>query len=216
MALVPPGVNMAMAFTGGGGGDGVLWVVESRIISTPPSSPALGQQWIVGPSATGVWAGHDNEIAEWDGTQWVFHTPSEGDIAYVIDEKAYYGWNGTFWFPVSCCPTRLLATYSDGAYHAIAAIPVPDNELWMIDVKALGRRTDAPDRGAYFRRAAFYREGGGAVIREGPTDTSFNRESDGRYNVTLEPSGNNIEIRVRGVAGHTVNWSVAYTIEEVS
>lgn len=215
MAIMPPGVNMAMALTGGGGGGGVLWAVESKTVSTPPPSPAINEQYIVGPSATGAWAGHDNEIATWDGIQWVFTTPSEGDLAYVKDEQEYYGWNGTFWFPVACCPTVVQDTYFDDDYHVIAAIPVPQNRVIFVRVEAVCRRTDAIDRGQFVRQAGFWRETGN-VAREGTTNTPFTRRSVGRYNVTLEPSGTTIEIRVRGRAGHTVNWSVAYTTEEVT
>ena len=216
MALIPPGVNMALAGAGGGGGGGVLWIVESKSYSSPPGVPALDDQYIVKSPGSGVWLGHDNEIAKWDGTSWIFTAPLEGDLAYVKDEDAYYGWNGLIWFPLSCCPKRFVATYFDGAYHAIGVISVPDDRVIHIVVRVAARRTDASDRAGYTRWGLFYREGGGACFRQGPTSTPFARESDGRYDVTLEPSGNTIEIRVRGRAGHTVNWSVAYTTEEVS
>jgi len=52
---------------------------------TDPSglSPSAGDRWIVGSGAVGVWAGKDNDIAEWDGIDWLYATPEEGWITYV-------------------------------------------------------------------------------------------------------------------------------------
>ena len=33
-------------------------------LSAPPGSPSEGDRYIVGPSATGDWSGHDGEIAD--------------------------------------------------------------------------------------------------------------------------------------------------------
>lgn len=214
MSVYPPNVNMIPAGSAGGGGGGA-WTVQSKTISTPPGSPGLQQSWIVGPSGTDAWSGHDNEIATWDGESWIFTAPGVGDLAYVVDEFSYWGWNGSFWFPASCCPISAEATYSDGDYHAIASIPMPDGEVWLVKVNAVCRRTDSAGRGGFICEGVFYREGGG-VVREGTVNTRLTRRSDGRYNVTLEPSGNNIEVLVRGASGQVLNWSVDYAaVEEV-
>ena len=38
-------------------------VVESRTITAPPVLPLEGEAWIVPAAATGLWAGHSDEIA---------------------------------------------------------------------------------------------------------------------------------------------------------
>src|SRR4030042_3147984 len=51
------------------------------ILSTPPTTPALGDRYIVGPSATGAWAGRDGDIAvctNATGPVWAFSTPTYG------------------------------------------------------------------------------------------------------------------------------------------
>lgn len=59
--------------------------VKSRTITAPPGSPAPGDTYIVGVSATGAWAGKDGRFAAWlDGT-WTFTTPTSGWLAYVVD-----------------------------------------------------------------------------------------------------------------------------------
>ncbi len=55
--------------------------VIDRLV-TPPGSPSTGDRYIVAPSATGAWAGQDNDIAVWGGSAWTFTTPAEGWIVY--------------------------------------------------------------------------------------------------------------------------------------
>lgn len=71
--------------------------VDDRIF-TPPGSPANGDRYLInGGTATGAWASHDNEIAEWNGSSWDFTVPTSGYRVRVDDEKVYYGWNGAAW-----------------------------------------------------------------------------------------------------------------------
>jgi hypothetical protein len=62
----------------------------SSIISattTDPPSAADGDTYIVPPGATGAWAGHEGESAEWDDEEndWVFTEVPDGTIVYVED-----------------------------------------------------------------------------------------------------------------------------------
>lgn len=66
---------------------GVHLSVKDRDLTAPPGSPASGDTYIVGASATGAWATHDGKIALWDGAAWVFHTPRLGWVAYIEDEE---------------------------------------------------------------------------------------------------------------------------------
>lgn len=68
---------------------GFQLAVLDRGLTSPPGSPADGDRYIVATSATGAWAGHDNEIAVWDDdeSEWVFYAPSYGWRAVVLDES---------------------------------------------------------------------------------------------------------------------------------
>jgi Protein of unknown function (DUF2793) len=46
--------------------------------ATPPAAPVDGQCWIVGPGATGDWAGRENALAGWSAGRWHFIAPSMG------------------------------------------------------------------------------------------------------------------------------------------
>ena len=77
---------------------GLLAAVLDKDLATPPSTPNSGDRYIVGASATGDWSGHDNEIAEYDGSAWQFTTPVEGMQVFVKDEDDQYFYNGSAWF----------------------------------------------------------------------------------------------------------------------
>lgn len=52
--------------------------------STPPSTPAAGQAWIVGPNPTAEWLGHETRIAGWQAGSWHFLNPLTGMQVYDI------------------------------------------------------------------------------------------------------------------------------------
>ena len=59
----------------------VQLTVESRTLTAPPATVSgdVGKRWIVAASATGDWAGHDDDIALCTAAGlWRFITPREG------------------------------------------------------------------------------------------------------------------------------------------
>ena len=67
-------------------------------LATPPGSPTTGDRYLVIATATGLWAGQEDDIAEWDGTQWVFYTPVTGWQLSVDDETdGIYYYGGSAW-----------------------------------------------------------------------------------------------------------------------
>jgi hypothetical protein len=82
--------------------------VKSRIVTAPPGSPANGDAYIVGPSATGAWAGQDKSVAVWTtdnpatpGGLWEFHVPNAGWLAYSDADTGFYSYSGTAWAVLS-------------------------------------------------------------------------------------------------------------------
>lgn len=64
--------------------------VLDKDLTAPPASPNTGDRYWIAPGATGDWAGHDYEIAEWNGSAWDFEPVTDGDFAYVTDEDVFY------------------------------------------------------------------------------------------------------------------------------
>ncbi|CAM4015118.1 DUF2793 domain-containing protein [Geobacillus stearothermophilus] len=71
--------------------------VKNRITTTPPTTPAVGDRYIIPSGATGAWSGQTGKIAEWNGSAWDLYTPQTGWTCYVDDEQKIYSWNGTAW-----------------------------------------------------------------------------------------------------------------------
>lgn len=61
--------------------------VETSTLSAPPASPADGGLWLVASGATGDWASHDTELAQYIGGAWQFHSPFEGLLLWLKDEN---------------------------------------------------------------------------------------------------------------------------------
>ena len=71
--------------------------VIDKDLTAPPGSPSEGDRYIVGPSATGAWSGHDDDIAEYSESAWEFYTPAEGWRVDIKDENVVYRYSGTSW-----------------------------------------------------------------------------------------------------------------------
>lgn len=77
---------------------GITWEeMVKDMLSTPPDTPSSGDRYIVKPTGTGAWEGHDNEIAEYNGTSWEFEDAVESMAVYVDEENSFYYFNGTDW-----------------------------------------------------------------------------------------------------------------------
>lgn len=75
--------------------------VEDKDVTDPSTlSPSIGERWIIGIGAIGVWSGKDNQIAEWDGSTWIYTVPNEGFATWVEDEDVIYVYNGTVWVKI--------------------------------------------------------------------------------------------------------------------
>jgi len=77
----------------------VMLAVKDRDLSAPPSSPALGDRYLVKAVGTGAFAGKDNRIGQYDTGGWNFYAPQEGWTCYVQDEQVLIAWDGTAWQP---------------------------------------------------------------------------------------------------------------------
>ncbi len=66
-------------------------------LATPPGSPTTDDRYLVVATATGDWVGREKDIAEWDGSAWVFTTPNIGFAVWIEDVGRQKVYNGTNW-----------------------------------------------------------------------------------------------------------------------
>lgn len=74
----------------------------------PPSTPTEGDRHIVGPSPTGVWAGHQADVAVARPGGWIFVAPVAGWLAWVRDIDRLMVFDGDAW--VSAVDTAVNPT----------------------------------------------------------------------------------------------------------
>jgi len=75
------------------------WAVENQTTTSPPALGPAGEQYVIGPAATGAWAGHDGKIAWRPATDasFVITTPFVGELVYDKDLGYRVEWSGTAW-----------------------------------------------------------------------------------------------------------------------
>lgn len=76
-----------------------LPAVLDKDLSTPPVSNTNGDRYIIGPNATGAWAGYENYVAEYDDG-WSLGGINAGTAVQVTDESLMYLFSGTAWYPI--------------------------------------------------------------------------------------------------------------------
>ena len=121
--------------------------VLDNTISDPSTiiEPNYDDSYLVPAGAVGVWAGQDNNIATWDGEQWLFYTPSSGDSTTVLtgpNAGYVYTFDGLVW--------NITLTTSPGAtpfFIAGSAVDAGGNKTSTI--ARVGPVTLGSNSGAY-------------------------------------------------------------------
>tara|TARA_R110000824_G_scaffold366730_2_gene555666 strand:- start:203510 stop:204223 length:714 start_codon:yes stop_codon:yes gene_type:complete len=86
--------------------------VESRMLAAPPATPDEGERYIVAASASGAWAGHEDDLAAWIDGAWMFVAPQMGWRAFDAAADAFVFYNGSGWIAE---PAGSGATSAHGA-----------------------------------------------------------------------------------------------------
>lgn len=99
--------------------------VLDKDLNDPPTGQSTGDRYLIStspPTATGAWAGHDNDFCEWNGSSWDFAPVSEGMACWVEDEDIVYVYNGTVWVKFGATTTHNNQLgLNDGDYKHLTA-----------------------------------------------------------------------------------------------
>jgi hypothetical protein len=69
---------------------GSVLSVLSKETTAPPTSPGIGDAYLVLAGATGDWASHPDELTIWTARGWRYVVPAIGMLVFVEDEAGYY------------------------------------------------------------------------------------------------------------------------------
>jgi hypothetical protein len=91
--------------------------------TAPPGSPVAGMRYVVSASGTaGAFVGHENDVAEYNGTAWVFQPPNEGFTLRDEDRDEFYTFDGATW-------GRFAATVD---HSALSGLDTDDHEQYIL------------------------------------------------------------------------------------
>lgn len=99
--------------------------VESMTASTPPGGAVAGQCWVVAPAATGIWSGHDGQLACLTSGGWRFVIPRNGTRVLCTADGRGYTHDGTVWLADAVRPDGVYISGSRVVAARQAAIADP-------------------------------------------------------------------------------------------
>jgi len=105
--------------------------IKDRDLTAPPGSEVDGDTYIPAATATGAWAGKEDNIAIFDNG-YKFVAPDEGMVLYVDDEKVLIEYDGTNW--IFQRPTKLNILVKTSGYTVLVA----DNGKMLTNTGASG------------------------------------------------------------------------------
>lgn len=95
-----------------------FFAVATATTLAPPGSPPIGGFYLIPPSATGAWAGHDNQIAVWRGSTdgWQFIAPPvAAEVSTADTQLQYRKLSGGTWAVIQAAPLDMFVWAVQGA-----------------------------------------------------------------------------------------------------
>ena len=88
--------------------------VASATRSSPPSTPANGESYIIPSGASGAWSSHVGAIAQWLNGAWKYYTPVEGASLVAADNNKTYKFQDSAWRTDVVCGNVIIDTAGKG------------------------------------------------------------------------------------------------------
>lgn len=98
--------------------------------NAPPGAPTTGQYYLVGTSGSGAWAGHNNDLAYWNGTAWEFYGEYEGATVYNRATDLQVSWSGSAWVGISASSLIEYNTPGSFTWNKPATGVMAKIEVW--------------------------------------------------------------------------------------
>ncbi len=96
---------------------------------------------------------------------------------------------------------------TDATQTVLATVEVPDDTTLTLTVWVSAFRTGTEEVAGFQRRIVAKRFGGGGAALVDLPDEDFERLENSAWDVDVDVSGNNVEVKVTGEAAKTINWT---------
>ena len=103
---------------------------------------------------------------------------------------------------------RATITTTNATFTLVDTVATTTDSVTLLDIRAVGRRTDANTDVAGYVYYVTHRNTSGTLTRVGQTRISH--EDVGGWQIRSNISGSSIDIQVRGATGATVDWEIYY------
>jgi len=106
--------------------------------SEPSGTQVGGARYLVGPDASGAFAGHVGEVACWQDGVWKFHPPQEGWIAWVQAHQAAFVFTDNAWASFSASGDGSLNSGPGRTDFVTGEVFIEQNEMAEIPTPTTG------------------------------------------------------------------------------
>jgi hypothetical protein len=117
--------------------------VLDKDLTAPPGSPSEGDRYIVAATATGSWATHETEIAQYTDSAWEFIEPNVGYCLTVEDELIMYVFNGLSWVTTPSLADALTGTAGETLARYDVVYANVDGKYYLADADGTEAQANA-------------------------------------------------------------------------
>lgn len=107
---------------------------------------------------------------------------------------------------ISTEPTATVTT-TNATITSLKTLTLTDEKVYHIRISVLARERDGSDQNLYHLEGLFYRTGAGNATQQGATTSITTIESEVNCACVFDVNGNDVRVRVTGVAAETWDWS---------
>jgi hypothetical protein len=110
-----------------------------KVLSVNPTSPSIGDRYLISNSPTGIWGSHPNKVVEWIGSgTWSYIIPSDGTSVRVDEEdSSVYKYEGSYpsgvWVKEMVSQVRFIVANSINGI-TYSAFPNPTFSLYQTEM----------------------------------------------------------------------------------
>jgi len=196
-SIVPINTNV----TGGSGnGGGILFRIDGASATDPGTSITLRTKANTGSFSDHMEIGQDGKIiTNLDGV-------ATGDLQHSPGTK----------FDGRIFKASAEVQTTDATVTTLNSLALEDENAYHVKVKATAVQSDGSNRASYEKIVTVYRTGAGSATIQGSISIVHESESNVSWDLTLDVSGNNVRVRVTGIAATTIEWGCQLEIENIS